>query len=55
VFPDVVRYLGVDYTDNKIGDRVYTSADGRVIYGRDLFGESDRRTRWGLVEDQCAL
>lgn len=51
VFPDVVRYMGVDYADNKIGNRVYTSADGRVIYGRDLFGAFSRRARWGFVEN----
>jgi hypothetical protein len=52
VYPDVVRYMGVIYTDNKVGNRVYTSADGRVIYGRDLFSECVfyRLACWSLAE-----
>ena len=36
VYPDVVTYLGVNYTDGKRGDGVYKSGK-RVIYGRPLF------------------
>ena len=36
VYPDVVTYLGVNFTDGKRGDGVYKNGR-RVIYGRALF------------------
>ncbi|KAL6719239.1 hypothetical protein ACLMJK_003476 [Lecanora helva] len=39
VYPDIVTYQGVNYTDENRGDGMYMSAEGKVIMGRTFFGK----------------
>ena len=34
VYPDIVTYQGVNYTDNNRGDGIYYASDGRKILGK---------------------
>ena len=42
VYPDVVTYQNINYTDSNRGDGVYTSKAGGSIYGKPLFSTSSR-------------
>ncbi len=40
-FPDLIRYLGDDYTDGKKGDGVYRYSTGKILRAEPLWRKSD--------------
>ena len=48
-YPNIVRYLGDSYFDDKLGNGVYISFTAKVIRGIPLWRKSITFSRWGLV------